>query len=181
MNQHHGIDIPHGEEVSTEPQRRALEAMSQDLVAKLNAMVAEQERRAQDFARQQHSLSSLPSQTLPEISAPALPEINVPNLPEQPLMPPPQQRTQGVKARMGEQTSTHAPALPPTPQAQSPRQQARNAWDYQWDTGNDKNNRHKTPTIIRESGSEKKEGSIGAGTISVIIFIILVLIMHGCE
>ena len=41
MNQPGHIDIPHGNEVTTEPQRLALEAMSRDLVHKLNAMVAE--------------------------------------------------------------------------------------------------------------------------------------------
>ena len=46
MNQPGHIDIPHGNEVTTEPQRLALEAMSRDLVHKLNAMVAEQEQRA---------------------------------------------------------------------------------------------------------------------------------------
>lgn len=51
----------HDERVSTEPQRRALDAMSDDLVRKLHAMVAEQEQRAREFAAHQHSLSSLPN------------------------------------------------------------------------------------------------------------------------
>ncbi len=55
------------ERVTTEPQRKALDAMSDDLVRKLNAMVAEQEARARDFAAHQHSLSSLPQ--LPQIQA----------------------------------------------------------------------------------------------------------------
>jgi len=41
--------------------------MSQELVNKLNVMVAEQERRAAEFAAHQHSLSSLPQQTVPSV------------------------------------------------------------------------------------------------------------------
>lgn len=163
------IDIPHGDEVSTEPQRRALEAMSQDLVDKLNAMVAEQERRAHEFARQQHSLSALPTQTLPELNAPiptALPQVQ-----------PQQQPPAGIKARMNQPAITNGPALPPTPQATA---RHHTTHDYQWDTGSDEPKRYKMPTIIREPEQDKKEGTIGAGTISIIIFIIIVLIMHGC-
>lgn len=58
-------EAPPTEHVTTEPQRLALEAMSQDLVKKLNCMVAEQEARAREFAAHQHSLSSLPVQTPP--------------------------------------------------------------------------------------------------------------------
>ena len=47
--------------VDTEPQRKALEEMSQQLLERLNAMVAEQEQRANEFAARPHSLSSLPS------------------------------------------------------------------------------------------------------------------------
>lgn len=173
------IDIPHGDEVSTEPQRQALEAMSQDLVAKLNAMVAEQERRAHEFARQQHSLSALPTQTLPELNAPILTAL--------PQVQPQQQHTAGIKARMNQPAITNGPALPPTPQAPAlpptPAEPSRNhtSHDYQWDTGSSEPKRYKMPTIIREPEQDKKEGTIGAGTISIIIFIVLVLIMHGCE
>lgn len=54
-------------QVTTEPQRQALEAMSEELVRKLNIMVAEQEARAREFAKHQHSLSSLPAQQQPQI------------------------------------------------------------------------------------------------------------------
>lgn len=57
--------------VTTEPQRQALDAMSQELVNKLNVMVAEQEQRAREFAARQHSLSSLPQQTLPSDPVPS--------------------------------------------------------------------------------------------------------------
>lgn len=49
-------------QVSTEPQRLALEAMSARLVHKLNAMISEQEERARRFAEQHHSTLPVPQQ-----------------------------------------------------------------------------------------------------------------------
>lgn len=43
-----------------ESQRQVLADMSQTLLGRLNAMVAEQEQRAREFAARAHSLSSLP-------------------------------------------------------------------------------------------------------------------------
>lgn len=177
------IEIPHGDEVTTEPQRQALEAMSQDLINKLSAMVAEQERRAHEFAQQQHSLSSLPIQMLPEISAPEFPEVRVPEIeaamPQLPPSPPeePAQQVQqlppkrGMKARMGQGCPMEPPhVLPPLPQSAKPKK-------YSWDTGDF----NKMPTVIRDPKTVKNEGSIGAGTISFIIFIIFAIVLHGCD
>lgn len=71
------------ERVSTEPQRRALDAMSDELVRKLHTMVAEQEARARDFAAHQHSLSSLPQLTpyQPPQQPPHTPAGNITNGP----------------------------------------------------------------------------------------------------
>lgn len=55
--------------VSTEPQRQALDEMSQELLRKLNTMVEEQNERARQFASTEHSLSSKPMEfdlSLPE-------------------------------------------------------------------------------------------------------------------
>ncbi len=180
MNQPGHIDIPHGDEVSTEPQRLALEAMSRDLVHKLNAMVAEQEQRAHEFALQQHSLSSLPTQTLPEISAPALPEItSVP--PIQPSEPSVQQQAQGVYGRMYRQeapTITNGPALPQVPRAVSqPRFQQRSAQQHTHNSSRD----YRMPTVIRDTDSDKKEGGLSASTVTIIIFVLFVFILHGCD
>lgn len=49
--------------VSTEAQRQALDAMSEDLVRKLDTMVKEQEQRVRTFIRTQHSSSALPGVT----------------------------------------------------------------------------------------------------------------------
>ena len=61
------------EQVTTEPQRLALEAMSNELVEKLHAMVEEQQQRAREFAAHQHSLSSLPSTHTPAVAPPPPP------------------------------------------------------------------------------------------------------------
>ena len=172
------IDIPHGDEVTTEPQRQALEAMSHNLVVKLNAMVAEQERRAQEFAAQQHSLSSLPSYTLPEIAPPDQPQHHTP-LPVSPAVAA-ETAVYGRKARLGtpQASITNGPRLPQVPQS-DPQRQSRTAWDTPELPRRQKE--YKMPTIIRESSAEKKENGIGAGTISIIIFILFVLAMHGCD
>lgn len=60
-------DEPH---VSTEPQRLALEAMSAQLVHKLNAMIREQEERVRIFAEQHHATTVLPQQFTPAAPPP---------------------------------------------------------------------------------------------------------------
>lgn len=61
-------------DVDVEPQRQALEDMSQQLLVRLNRMVQEQEQRASEFATRTHSLSSLPGDIeLPK--PPTLPEV----------------------------------------------------------------------------------------------------------
>lgn len=62
---------PEQPRVTTEPQRQALDAMSQALVEKLNRMVEEQHRRVEEFTRLEHSLSQRPMEfRMPESSAP---------------------------------------------------------------------------------------------------------------
>lgn len=181
MNQPGHIDIPHGNEVTTEPQRLALEAMSRDLVHKLNAMVAEQEQRAHEFAQQQHSLSSLPTQALPEISAPALPEVtSVPAM--QPSEPPVPQQAQGLYGRLNRQeapTITNGPALPQVPRAIRQPQFTQNS--SQQRTHNSSRD-YRMPTIIRDTDSDKKESGMSAGSVLTIIFVIVMLLIgHGCD
>lgn len=140
--------------------------MSHDLVEKLNAMVKEQEQRAHAFAAQQHSLSSLPSYTLPEMTPPApLPQTAF----DQQKTATPQVR--GVKARMATPNITNGPPLPKIPAATTPTDKKMSPWD----------NEYKTPTIIREPQGEQKEGSVGAGSILFIIIVIIFAIMNGCE
>lgn len=169
MSNYREIDVPHGDEVTTEPQRLALEAMSHDLVVKLNAMVAEQERRAQEFAAQQHSLSSIPNLNIPQF--PSAPQQHQPNLPEVPQ----QNNSTAYQQEQGyPQTITNGPNLPRKKYTQArPSQQ----WDDPWK----ETKTPKMPTVIRDPENENKQSSIGAGTIATIIFVIFALVMHGCD
>ena len=76
-------DTPEIPEVSTEAQRQALDAMSEELVQKLNRMIEEQDARVKEFAVQNPSLSSLPATPDPI----ALPRQAVPQQPAQPQLP----------------------------------------------------------------------------------------------
>ncbi len=183
------VDIPHGNEVTTEPQKQALEAMSNELVQKLNAMVAEQERRAHDFAAQQHSLSSLPTYTMPEVTAPQLPEVPVPAEPQptsyRPEAPTPQPQQPTYQAPLPPGAGARRKAAPPAPnlpQVPPPADSNKPPQTYfntnSW--GTLPTPPRKAPTIIRDTQSEQKEGSIGAGTIATILIIIFILILQGC-
>lgn len=140
------------ERVSTEPQRKALDAMSEDLVRKLHAMVAEQEARARDFAAHQHSLSSLPRL--------------------QQLMPPQEARQVSEPHEHPQHhptiTNGPQPATKPKKKASAPPHHARphSPWDYE-DTG-------------QPAPEQKKEGGVSAGTIVFIIFIIII-ILRNCS
>lgn len=185
------VDIPHGNEVTTEPQKQALEAMSNELVQKLNAMVAEQERRAHAFAAQQHSLSSLPTYSLPEVTAPQLPEAPLPPEPQptsyRPEAPAPQPQQPTYQAplppsaafrRKVEAPGPNLPQVPPPPPADSNKPPQTYFNTNSW--GTLPTPPRKAPTIIRDTQSEQKEGSIGAGTIATILIIIFILILQGC-
>ena len=76
-------DTPEIPEVSTEAQRQALDAMSEELVQKLNRMIEEQDARVKEFAVQNPSLSSLPATPDPI----ALPRQAAPQQPAQPQLP----------------------------------------------------------------------------------------------
>ena len=76
-------DTPEIPEVSTEAQRQALDAMSEELVQKLNRMIEEQDARVKEFAVQNPSLSSLPATPEPI----ALPRQAAPKQPAQPQLP----------------------------------------------------------------------------------------------
>lgn len=77
-------DIPEIPEVSTEAQRQALDAMSEELVQKLNRMIEEQDARVKAFAVQNPSLSSLPVTPDPIV----LPQVP-PQQQKQPSVPKP--------------------------------------------------------------------------------------------
>ena len=96
-------------QVTTEPQRKALESMSEALVHKLNMMVAEQEARAREFANQQHSLSSLPTQHQPQL------QTNIPkpyNNKQQAAYTPPPSKQQPEFPRYSTTQHAEAPREP---------------------------------------------------------------------
>lgn len=153
-------EAPPTEHVTTEPQRLALEAMSQDLVKKLNCMVAEQETRAREFAAHQHSLSSLPVQTPPVATAPTHHKPKQKHYHRQtppPAYTPPTY-TQTDQTPEPIYTDTYLPPVPsaaPTP-------------------------RKKAPTVIGGRKKKEEEG-IGVGTIITVIFIVFILMSRGCS
>ena len=144
--------------VSTEPQRRALEAMSADLVRKLNLMVAEQEARARDFAAHQHSLSSLPIQTQPQVQRFEQPKQNkrkyAQHTPPPPVAPSPAYTQQPLH------TPDYSDYLPPVPKSTSPQ--------------------YKQPTIIKGKKKKEDEG-ISATSIIVILLIVFFIMSKSCS
>lgn len=76
--------------VSTEPQRLALDAMSRELVEKLNRMVEEQNQRVEAFTKLEHSLAQRPMQfTMPTQSPASAEGVTAQHLPEQTKIPQP--------------------------------------------------------------------------------------------
>ncbi len=147
-------------DVSTEPQRQALEEMSRQLVENLDAMIQEQHERAQRFAATQHSLSPLPD--LPELEEPA-PEWNTPDVPEPDVPPPPAPVKPGKK---------RFPFIPPlATQRKEPQEfPGKPLWEPM---------NHPAPAAPNESGQKKEEG---CGTISTIIaIVIIVILLRACS
>lgn len=94
-------------DVTVEPQRRALDDMSQGLIAKLHAMIAEQEARTKSFENQSHTATNSPeSASFSDFSSVALPTAS--DISREP-------------SRESEQTQAPAlrsPHLPPLPTTQ---------------------------------------------------------------
>lgn len=160
MKRHHSEPATTHSEVTTEPQRLALEAMSHALVEKLNIMVAEQEKRAQEFTNLQHSLSSLP--TTPQI--PQVQQAEQTPLPQPKPKLPPVPRKEHAPQQTGNAQSKGLPNIPPL-----------DAFDY---TGAPRTPRRK-PTIIKPQDSTQEEG-IGVGTIITVVIIIFIIVAKGC-
>lgn len=142
------------EQVSTEPQRIALEAMSRELLQKLNMMVAEQEARSREFAAQQHSLSPTPIQPTPQATHRSQPVTPASHYRQhspvvRPVAPPPPAHT------------TEPELPPPPPQYFPPIPSA------------------SKPTIIRNN--KKEEEGIGATTIIIFIVVLIIILSKGCS
>lgn len=101
---------------TTEPQRQALDAMSAELVRKLNTMIAEQEQRVQLFAAQHPNTPLPPTVASPAAVPPAervaprpLPKLEPGSRPAPAAVTPPGHRP----------SSSPAVPLPPVPGASS--------------------------------------------------------------
>ncbi len=154
----------HMPDVSTEPQRQALDEMSRQLVEKLNEMVREQNERARRFATQQHSLSPLPGQ----MEQPVTPQ---PTAESSPLPQPPAPQPTPADAKK----KRKFPFLAQQPvQQKKPQDFAAPALSGDF----------LAPYALKKNEAErdKKSEESGCGTIPTIVFIIiLVIIFRSCS
>lgn len=155
---------PQQQEVSTEPQRIALEQMSADLVHKLNLMIAEQEERVRVFAEQHHSQSPFPEQGHATL-LPEHPVTPTPDEPEEEIPLPVAKKPLVAKFKaIARRTLPTVPA-DDTPRHYEPDRPAKRVSPIQ-------------PT--RPASGEKEESKIGIGTIVTFIVIVLFL-LRACS
>lgn len=136
------------QDVSTESQRQALDAMSADLVSKLNNMIEEQNARVQAFATQ------YPQAAAPE-PKPVTYHAPQPEPPAETPYPEPQRPTHNIPLPPAAKPRTVAP------QPERPQQHAATPPPI----------RPKAP-----AAKGKEENSIGCGPLLVIIAIIVILL-----
>ena len=146
-------------QVSTEPQRIALERMSAELVHKLNVMIAEQEERARIFAEQHHSQSPLPQSPAPEVIADT--KACLPPIPETEQPKPLVAKFKAIARNIPKPVTRTQQTAPAEPQAKPDRFPVRN-------------------TPPRKAAEDKEESSIGIGTIITCILIIIFL-LRACS
>lgn len=103
------------DEVNTEAQRQALDAMSADLLRKFNTMVKEQEQRAQEFSVLQHSVSHLPQTPSPVTPEPYRPAAQKPAPDAATPLPPIPDAAQRKQRRQSPPAPSPAPKPPPAP------------------------------------------------------------------
>lgn len=115
---------PDEQHVSTEAQRQALEAMSADLVRKLNIMIQEQEQRAREFAATHHSLLPTPGSTfsIPQTPAPQ----QEPPMPTYAPVPPLATRHAPVSSPAPSHQNSHHSTPRKSPQTRKPAQEESN-------------------------------------------------------
>ena len=168
-------------EVSTEAARQALDAMSEELLLKLNRMIEEQEARVQEFAVQNPSLSSLPVTPKPiELPTHKLPQVAA------------------TPAKPAHVSTPRTAPLPPTfPPKDEPRtditpQEAVEEFERLWkqikrerNQQPDRNQedppvppaRFPKPSLPVKTAKPKKESNIGTW---VFFIVVLIIIMRAC-
>lgn len=139
--------------VSTEAQRMTLEAMSAQLVQKLDAMIAEQEYRAREFAALHHSTLPIPMQA--PVSAPAAPAYTTPAQPVE-YTPEPVVSPEAYEE------------LPPLPQ-QHPH--------LNWETEITPPPPRRTPV---KKNKQEEDNNIGAGIV-IFVIICIIMVLRSCS
>lgn len=152
-------------EFNIETQRRALDHMSGQLLDKLNAMIAVQDARVKEFSLQEPAKTSAepehwfhtntpeakPSQELVISYSDGGRRGEVPNPRKKSVTPPP------VTPRPSQPTAKPRPARQTPPPIRS---------------------NHNIPTVPKNG--DKKESSVGCGTVAVIVTIIIIL-LRACS
>ncbi len=160
-------------EVSTEPQRRALDEMSRQLVERLNAMVHEQNERAEHFAATQHSLSALPNQQieLPGVPGLDLPETAIPDFAPAPeYSPKPAPLPTVPPAQKGKKEHKAPPPL--TTQRKEPQ-------EFFNKPLRERKKQDRKPVPALPDGQKSEESGCGSGTVITLIIIVLI-ILRAC-
>ncbi len=165
---------PQPPEVTTEPQRQALDDMSRQLVERLNDMVREQNERAERFAATQHSLSHLPGQQQEAAEPPGAPQA----LPTAPVVTEvlpeatPEFAAQPAQQPKKKQNKIAIPQLFPSKPKEPQTFDNKPLWEAA---------RPKWPS--KNSGSDaKKAEESGCGTFPTIVaIIIIVIILRACS
>ena len=148
--------------VSTEAQRLALEAMSAQLVHKLNAMISEQEERVRIFSEQHHSTLPVPQVPKPEL---------VSQIPQQS-----EQEPQPVVHSSFYTAPARAQVTPPPPATRKP---ANNNWqlDYPAPTNTEKKPQRIGPK--KNTAKKEEEGNIGIGMI-IFSLVGIIMLLRAC-
>ncbi len=148
--------------VSTEAQRLALEAMSAQLVHKLNAMISEQEERVRIFSEQHHSTLPVPQVPKPELIS------QTPQQVEQAPAPAIHTTTNAAQAR--------AKITPPPPATRKP---VNNDWKLDYPAPTQAEQKPLRIGPKKNTAKQEEEGNIGIGMI-IFSLVGIIMLLRAC-
>lgn len=148
--------------VSTESQRLALEAMSAQLVHKLNAMISEQEERVRIFSEQHHSTLPVPQVPKPELISQTPQQVK--------QAPPPAIHTTTSEAQ------TKAKVTPPPPATRKP---ANNDWKLDYSSPPHTEQKPLRIGPKKNTAKQEEEGNIGIGMI-IFSLVGIIMLLRAC-
>ena len=148
--------------VSTEAQRLALEAMSAQLVHKLNAMISEQEERVRIFSEQHHS-------TLP------VPQVPKPELPTQ-IQPQAEPAPHAVIDTTPYAATARPKVTPPPPATRKP---AKSDWQLDYTPPTTPEQKPLRVGPKKNTAKEQEEGNIGIGMI-IFAMVGIIMLLRAC-